>query len=282
MKLEIKCFAKINLGLDVLGKREDGYHDIKTVMQSIDLFDTMEIRRTYGGVVIESNRDDLPRNEDNLVYKVWNLMKEKYSLDGGVYFYIDKNIPMGGGLAGGSSNAAGALAGINKLWNLNLDKQELEELGSSLGADIPFCLNGGSLLAEGIGDRFTKRLDFKNVDILLVNPNIHISTKDVYEGLELGDASESIDRIVKAIESKDLEQVSSNLYNKLEENVLNRFCEIGVIKEDIVKSGGLGALMSGSGSTVFGIFDNRKNMSACRDIIKNKYKDYIVVETKTL
>ena len=280
--IELEAFAKINIGLDVIRKRPDNYHDIITIMQEVDLRDRLTVEKIREGIIIESNKDEVPKGRDNLVYQVWEKMREKYALDGGVKFYIEKNIPIAGGLAGGSTNAAAALRGINELWNLNLSTGDLEKIGASLGADIPFCLRGGTLLARGIGDEFEEINSFKNVDILLVNPNIKISTREVYEGLNLGPSRKNFKEIVTSVNKKDLNNLGEKLYNKLEENVVLKYPEINNIKEIMLNYNANGALMSGSGSTVFGIFKNKGDLHRCGEKIRSKFKDYIVLETKTL
>ncbi len=280
--IRLEAFAKINLGLDVIGRRPDGYHDIITIMQEIDLRDKIVLEKIGEGIIIESNKEDLPTNSDNLVYKVWELMRDKYSLKGGLRCYIEKNIPVAGGLAGGSTDAAAALRGINELWGLGLASEDLEALASSLGADIPFCLRGGTLLARGIGDEFEDIGSLAGLNVLLVNPKIGISTREVYEGLDLSRRPGDFSEIIRAVKARDLDGLGEKLYNRLEENVVIKYPEINNLKELMLKYNASGTLMSGSGSTVFGIFKNMEDLNRCSEKIKTRFKDYIVVGTKTL
>ncbi len=278
----LECNGKINLGLDVINKRKDGYHNIKTIMQEIELQDIVTMEKIDDGFIIESNKEEVPLNEENIAYKVWYIMKEKFKLQGGLRIYIEKNIPVAAGLAGGSTNGAGVLKGINKLWNLGLSHDELRLIASKLGADIPFCLTGGTVLAEGIGDRFTKVLKFSNVDILLVNPNFGVSTEVVYKGLSEYNTEDKMKDLVENIDSNNLELLRGKLYNKLEENVLVEYPEIEKIKEEMKKYGAVESLMSGSGPTVFGIFENPEKLDFAYGKFKEKFNEYMVIKTKTL
>lgn len=280
-ELTIDSYAKINLGLDVLSRREDGYHNIRTIMQEIDLKDRLSLRRVDQGFSIDSNNKNIPLDETNLVGKVWLMMKERFKLSGGLAVYIDKKIPVAGGLAGGSTNAAGALRAISQLWGLDLSQEEMEGLALEIGADVPFCLRGGTWLAEGVGNIFSQELDFKDRDILIVNPGIEISSGQAYEGLSLRPGPDRIGPIIQALERGDLEALGASLYNKLEENTLKEYSEIRKIKETMLELGARASLMSGSGSTVFAIFASRQDMEEAGAYFKEAFRDYIVVGTKS-
>ena len=185
--IELKSRAKINLSIDVLGKREDGYHLVEMIMQTIDLYDIIKITEyKINEININSNSLDIPLNKNNIVYKAAKVLKDKFNIKNGLDIFIEKNIPVAAGMAGGSCNAAAVLVGHNKLWNLNLSEKELQEIGLTLGADVPFCISGNAALAQGIGEELTyiKGLS-KDTSILVCKPNLFVSTKDVYQGLDL-------------------------------------------------------------------------------------------------
>lgn len=280
-RLEINSYGKINLALDVIKRREDNYHEINTIMQSIDLKDRLIIEDyKEGEVIIQSNVDTLPSMEDNLVYKAYKILSNKFNIKRGVKVYIEKNIPMGAGLAGGSGNAASMLKGLNTLWNLGLSEKELIDIGVNIGADVPFCIKGGTCIAKGIGEKLTSTESFKGKDILICNPGINISTKDAYEILKLDDNRIDIDSLARCIESNDLYGMKDFVKNKMEEGIFKLFPEIGEIKEKLVDLGAVFALMSGSGSTVFGVFDSKEKMNYAKNILEKEVK--LVIACKTL
>ena len=184
-EITLKSYGKINLGLDVLYKRQDGYHEINTIMQQIDLCDTLIIKENKEGLVLKSNSKDLPLDSTNLIYIAWKKIQEKTGINKGIEVILDKKIPIAAGLAGGSSNAAAILKGLNELWDLGFDEKDLREIGVEIGADVPFCIMGGTALAKGIGEELTKLRPFKDKDLLLVNPGLAISTAEVYKSLNL-------------------------------------------------------------------------------------------------
>ena len=186
-EIVIKSYGKINLGLDVLYKRQDGYHEIRTIMQQIDLSDTLVMREIEEDIELDCNNKELPLDSTNLVYRAWKKLQEKTGINKGIQINIHKNIPIAAGLAGGSSNAATVLKGLNELWNLGLSEEELREIGVEIGADVPFCIMGGTALAEGIGEKLTKLKSFKDKNLLLVNPGIGVSTAEVYGNLRLNE-----------------------------------------------------------------------------------------------
>lgn len=282
-KIVVDSYAKINLALDVINKRKDGYHNICTVMQEISLKDRLEIGDCPDkDITIKSNNCDIPLDEDNLVHQAWELMKEKSGLDRGVKVLIDKKIPVAAGLAGGSSNAAAMLIGLNHLWNLNYTTGQLEMIGAKIGADVPFCLRGGTLLASGIGNIFEEIKSFAGRHILLINPGIPMDTRKVYESLSLNGKSDfQIGDIVEAINLGKTIDVSKKLYNKLEEVVLKEEHILKEIKMNLIENKALGSLMSGSGTTIFGIFESEEDLNYSYDRLREKYPNYIIIKTKT-
>ena len=275
--MRFAAHAKVNLYLDVLRKREDGYHDILTIFQSISLADELVIERSEG-IWVECDVPGLPSGEMNLAYRAAKLLKETAGLKAGVRIEIHKRIPIGAGLGGGSADAAAVLVGMNELFNLNLPRGTLMELGSEIGADVPFCILGGTALGEGIGNRLTKLPFIGEVWFLLLNPAIHISTGWAYKNLRLtkprGNANILIQRF-KGINSP--ESVSSLLYNLFETVVFPEYPEVARLKVRLQESGALGALMSGSGSTVFVIFRSREEAETACELLRGEVPFCFVV-----
>lgn len=279
----IESYAKINLGLDILYKRSDGYHEINTIMQQISLSDTITIREVEEDIVLESNSDNLPLDSTNLVYRAWKILQEKTGIKKGIQISIHKNIPISAGLAGGSSNAAAVLKGLNELWDLKLSEKELMELGVKLGADVPYCIMGGTAFAEGIGEKLTKLKSFSGKFVLLANPGIEISTLEVYNRLKLvGKPQLDIKKIINFIEKDDLKSVAENIINVMEKVVIEDHPIISKIKKEMRDCGALGALMSGSGSTVFGLFDDIDKMNDCTIKLKEKLTKGTVFVAETI
>jgi len=269
----IDAHGKINLALDVLYPREDGYHEINTIMQQINLKDTITLRNIEGDrAIIESNSKEIPLDETNLAYKAWEKIVEKTNFNRGIHIAIDKNIPVAAGLAGGSTNAAAVLKGLNILWNLNLSQERLMEIGAEIGADVPFCILGGTAHARGIGEKLKKIKSFSNKLILLANIGKPVSSAYVYNKLDLVNRSKriDIDKIVEYIEEDDVKKVAENMENIMEEVVIKEYPIIAQIKEDMIEYGALGSIMSGSGPTVFGIFDDEEKLLSCKNFWKRK------------
>ena len=277
-EIKIDSYAKVNLSLDIVNKREDGYHNIETIMQEIDLKDDIYIKTRDRGLVIRSNSRELPLDERNLVYKAYASLKKLSGIDKGAEIYIDKKIPLGGGLAGGSSNCAASLIGLNELWDLGYSMEELSRLGSSLGADVPFFFLGGTAYGEGIGDRLSPLRSLGGNYILLANSGIHISTKEVYEGLGFTEEPRKtrIREKLAYIEDGDLETLARSMENVMEDMVFLKYPELKSIKETMEDYGSLGSLMTGSGATVFGLFDDYGKMLECRDRLSEKI-DFVYV-----
>ena len=282
-EITLKSYGKINLGLDVLYKREDGYHEINTIMQQIDLCDTLIIKENKEGLVLKSNSKDLPLDSTNLIYIAWKKIQEKTGINKGIEVILDKKIPIAAGLAGGSSNAAAILKGLNELWDLGFDEKDLREIGVEIGADVPFCIMGGTALAKGIGEELTKLRPFKDKDLLLVNPGLAISTAEVYKSLNLKEKRRvNMEEIIQSIEKDDLNSLTKSIVNVMEEVVIRKNPIISEIKEDLIEYGALGSLMSGSGPTVFGLFDDKEKLNFCKEKLKNKYTKGSIFSGKTI
>ena len=270
-EISLKALAKINLGLDVLGKREDGYHEVRMVMQTIHLYDRVEIKKTRSPHIhVETNLYYLPVNEDNLVYRAAKLMKDEFQIKEGVRIVLQKFIPVAAGLAGGSSDAAAVLVGMNRIFNLGLKQNKLMELGLKIGADVPFCIMRGTALAEGIGEKLTALPPMPKCPVLIAKPSISVSTKAVYEGLKLYDGMEhpDIDGVMEGIQQKDLKGVASHMGNILETVTIPMYPVIEDIKKLMLENGALNAMMSGSGPTVFGLFPNEKEIRRAYEALK--------------
>lgn len=270
-KIKVKAYAKINLSLDVLGKREDGYHEISTIMQSIDLADILEFEKS-DTIEILCDNPKVPVGEDNLIVKVINLLKEKYQKKEGILVRLNKKIPLAAGLAGGSADAAATIVALDKLWNLNMSKEEKREIALKVGADVPFCLEGGTKLAKGIGEIF-ENLKVPSMSLLLAKPDIEISTKEIYDKWDrLNFKSHHATFLVaQAIQEGNIYKIAENIKNDLE-LVTSRECEvINQIKKELLKKGALGCAMSGSGPTVYGIFDDLERLKRAYEDLKEVY-----------
>lgn len=261
-KIQLKALAKINLGLDVLRRREDGYHEVKMIMQTINLYDELELRKVkQPGIQVKTNLYYLPTNENNLVYKAAKLLMEEFDIRGGISIQLQKKIPVAAGMAGGSSDAAAVLWGVNQMYGLGLSRKDLMERGVKLGADVPYCVLRGTALAEGIGEKLSVLPSMPKCYILIAKPGISVSTKFVYENLHANDLTfeqhPDVDAMINAMKKKDLALLSSRMGNVLETVTVPAYPVIDEIKKCMVESGALGSMMSGSGPTVFGIFDTQ-------------------------
>ena len=279
--ITLKSRAKINLSIDVLGKRQDGYHLVEMIMQTIDLYDLIEINeKDNDQITIKSTSDEIPLYFNNLVYKSANIIKKTFNINKGVEIHIKKNIPVAAGMAGGSSNAAAVLVGLNKLWNLNLSNQQLEKIGLKLGADVPFCINGGAVLASGIGEELTpiKGLT-KDVCILVCKPDLFVSTKEVYECIDSKDIDKRPNNkfLIECLKNEDTRQLAENMFNVLEGVTMDKHPVIQQIKDIMTNNRALGAMMSGSGPTVFGLYENREDAVKCKAILEKQFKQTFVV-----
>ncbi len=265
-QLKVKGYAKINLGLDVIRRLPNGYHQVKMVMQAIDLWDELTLERSEGGITMTTNSDSLATDESNLVLRAARLMQETFSLKAGLTIHLQKNIPIAAGLAGGSTDAAAVMKGINRLFDLNVPLPKLMELSTAVGADVPFCILGGTALAEGIGERLTSLAPIPFCHILIAKPDISVSTKYVYEHLDSTGIEKhpDLDGMTAAISSGSLPGIISRMENVLETVTIPAHPVIAAIKRRLLKLGAEGSLMSGSGPTVFGIFtDEAAARHAC-------------------
>ena len=281
--IQLKSRAKINLSIDVLGKRQDGYHLVEMIMQTIDLYDIIKIKEIdIDEININSNSEDIPLNKDNIVYKAAKLLKDEFNIKKGIDIFIEKNIPVAAGMAGGSSNAAAVLVGLNKLWNLNLSEVKLQEIGLKLGADVPFCISGGAALAEGIGEKLTSIKGLSEDTIILVcKPNLFVSTKDVYKGLDLEHIKHRPDNkfLIQCLREGNINLLSKNMVNLLEDVTSKMHEEIKEIENTMLEYNALGSMMSGSGPTVFGLFDNEDDALNGKVELLKKYNQVYIVRS---
>lgn len=271
--IRLKAYAKINLGLDVLKKREDGYHEVKMVMQTIDMFDRLELRKIRKqGIFVQTNLKYLPVNQDNLVYKAARIFMDEYKLTGGIEITLKKYIPVAAGMAGGSSDAAAVLYGMNKLYETGLSSETLMKLGVKIGADVPFCIMRGTALAEGIGEKLTKLPDSPNCHVLIAKPPLSVSTKWVYSNLKAAEIKEhpDIDKLIEALSAGDLGTMAQYMGNVLETVTEAEYPQISKLKEIMTEKGALCSLMSGSGPTVFGLFEDKNNAECAFKKIKEE------------
>lgn len=304
-KVTIKGYAKINLGLDVVGRLENGYHLLRSVMQQIDLYDTVALGRLskpeekigiHGApedlpakepmkkdmedgaqIRLTSDCEVVPLDESNLAYKAAKLLIEHDDIGEGVHIHIIKRIPVAAGLAGGSADAAAVFMGMNELFGLGHSKEELQELGVKLGADVPFCIMGGTALAEGIGEKLTRIEAMPKMYVVIAKPPISVSTKHVYDNLRLEQmVHPDMERILAAMRCKDLAAMTGLLGNVLESVTIDEYPLIRELKEAMLETGAAGSLMSGSGPTVFGIFDTMEKAAQAGKLMGRKYPQVFI------
>lgn len=273
-KLELKALAKINLGLDVLGRRENGYHDVRMVMQTIYLYDDVILEKTKEpGIHLETNLPYLPVDENNIAYKAARILMDEFDIQTGMNIRLRKFIPVSAGMAGGSTNAAAVLFGMNRMFDLQLSEQQLKDRGVKLGADVPYCIMRGTVLAEGIGEILTPLSPMPKCYVLIAKPGISVSTKTVYEKFDaLTEVPHpDIDGLIQGLDAGDLRRVAVSMGNVLEGVTIGEYPVIEEIKNVMKQEGALNAMMSGSGPTVFGIFaDRRTAKKACYAIREKK------------
>nr|WP_312215115.1 4-(cytidine 5'-diphospho)-2-C-methyl-D-erythritol kinase [Clostridioides sp.] len=274
--IQLKSRAKINLSIDVVGKREDGYSIVEMIMQSIDLHDIIKIKELDNNkIIIKSNSSNMPLDKRNIAYKAAVLIKKEFDINKGLEIYIEKHIPIAAGLAGGSSNAAAILVGLNKLWDLNLTEEELQNLGLRLGSDVPFCISGRPALAQNIGEKLTYIKGLPDeTSIVVCKPNLFVSTKEVYQNLNMAivDTRPNTKLLLQKLEEEDIETVSKNMVNVLESVTSKKYKVINEIESIIMDFNALGTLMSGSGPTVFGIFKSEEDALKCKVELLKSYK----------
>ncbi len=273
----VKARAKINLNLEILNKREDNYHNLKSVFQKINLYDEMYITKTNtNSFELQTNEESL-NNEENIIFKAYQKLKEKYKSITGIKVILNKKIPMQAGLGGGSTDCASFILSMNKLFNLQLSKKEIEDIGKSLGADVVPCFYKSAVIAEGIGDKITKIVtDFKYY-IVIVKPNLSCNTKEMYERIDKSKEAVIIDntqKIVDGLKNNNIELIAGNLHNTFEAVMQDRVL-VQNIKDAFLQNRAIGSLMTGSGSCIYGLFKNKQDAMATYKNLKLKYQAYI-------
>jgi 4-diphosphocytidyl-2-C-methyl-D-erythritol kinase len=277
----VKAYGKINISLDIVGKREDGYHLLKMIMQSVDLYDSISFEKCSKGINISCNKPYIPIDEKNLMYKAAKLFMDTYSVAGGINIYLKKNIPVAAGMAGGSTDAAAVFKTLRKVFKVEADDNEIMELALKIGADVPYCIVGGTALCEGIGEEITPLASFKNHILVLVKPNFGVSTREVYKSLDTSKIYKHPDTegLIKAMEEEKLQDVCNGMKNLLENVTLRKYPVLKRIKEDMIKMGAMGAMMSGSGPTIFAFFEDMLKAQRCYDKFKTQYKEVYITRT---
>ncbi|MBU0615261.1 MAG: 4-(cytidine 5'-diphospho)-2-C-methyl-D-erythritol kinase [Nanoarchaeota archaeon] len=275
-ELEIKAYAKVNLTLDIVKKREDNYHDINSVLHQVTLHDTILIRPS-DKIIVQCK--GVPE-EGNLAYKAAYLLKRSFNIQAGAIIDIDKKIPIGGGLSGGSSDAASVLKALNELWELDLNVRDLMKLGSELGMDVPFSVIGGTGIASNRGD-IIEKIDSPALNFVLVNPGMNISSKEAYQSLDLSKCGKamSTEKMIKAIQTGNVTDIAKNLHNDFETAISERYAFVIDIKKDLKANGALNSVMSGSGATVYGIFETKEKAKQAYAELKHKYDFVCVAES---
>lgn len=276
-----KSRAKINLSLDILGILENGYHEVEMIMQQIDLWDEVTIKTIDSGIEISSNVYYLPTDQNNIAWKAAKKLIDLYNIPSGVSIHLEKRVPVAAGLAGGSANAAAVIKGMNKLFQLNMTLDEMMAVGLTLGADVPFCIMGGCAVARGIGEVLEPIKGLNHVWILLSKPNIGVSTKEIYKKYDLNPAVRHPDTplLVEALGRSDLHVLTGNMYNVLEEVTSASYPIVKDVKRKILQYGAIGAMMSGSGPTVFGIFTNYHKAQKAEKHMKKNYQQTYLIKT---
>lgn len=272
-EIRLKAMGKINLGLDVLRRKENGYHEVRMIMQTVNMYDKLVLRKTKEpGIRIKTNLFYLPANENNLVYQAAKQLMDEFSIEEGLAIDLYKFIPVAAGMAGGSSDAAAVLHGVNRLFYLGLSRQDLMKRGVTLGADVPYCVMRGTALAEGIGEKLSPLPPMPECYLLIAKPSVSVSTKFVYENLclEKLESHPDIDRSIKALESGDLEDLALSMGNVLETVTIPHYPVIAKIKQIMKDRGALNAMMSGSGPTVFGIFQQEEQVKTAYKALQEK------------
>ncbi|MGG1514644.1 4-(cytidine 5'-diphospho)-2-C-methyl-D-erythritol kinase [Paenibacillus oryzisoli] len=284
MKIYEKAPAKINLSLDVLHKRADGYHEVEMVMTMVDLADRIEMQELERDtIIISSQAGYIPLDEKNLAFQAARLIKDRYDVKNGVYIHLDKRIPVAAGLAGGSSDAAATLRGLNRLWNLGISMEELQVLGAELGSDVPFCVTGGTALATGRGEKLQPIVSPPQCWVVLAKPPINVSTSEIYGKLNANGIKQhpSTADVLAAIRDKQFDRLCGSLGNVLEEVTLDLYPEVRHLKECMQRLGADGVLMSGSGPTVFGLVSKEAKVARIYNGLRGFCKDVYAVRMLT-
>lgn len=266
-----EAFAKINLGLDVVRRLPNGYHEVRMIMQTVGICDVLTFRKAASGIQLVVDNEELPTDGNNLICKAAKLLLESAGIEGGVSITLEKHIPIAAGMAGGSTDAAAALLGINELYEIGYDVDKLKELGVKIGADVPYCIQGGTALAEGIGEVLSPLPTPPTCHLVIAKPDINVSTKFVYENLRANELEShpDIDGMIEGLEKGDLKAITDRLANVLETVTVPAYPIIDEIKQTMLDAGAEGALMSGSGPTVFGIFTELEKAKQAAKRIKD-------------
>ena len=281
--MKLRALAKINLGLDVLGRRADGYHELRMIMQTINMYDQLDMEISEEpGIKITTNLPYVPVNENNLVYKAAKLLMDEFDIKEGLSMKLTKFIPVAAGMAGGSSDAAAAFVGVNRLFRLGLSEEELMKRAVQVGADVPYCVMRGTALAEGIGEKLTRLPGLPKCYVLVGKPGINVSTKLAYENLHLDQIQShpDIDGMISDIENQDLHSLTAKMQNVFEPGIISQYPVIQEIKDLMEANGALKAMMSGSGPTVFGIFDDRSKLREATEALRNSHLAKTVFATQ--
>ena len=282
--MRLRAMAKINLGLDIIGKREDGYHEVRMIMQTIRMYDVLEIRKKSSpGISLSTNLPYIPCDERNLVYKAAKILMDEFHVEEGLSMKLTKSVPVAAGMAGGSSEAAAAFVGANRLYHLGSSHEELMKRAVQVGADVPYCVMRGTALAEGIGEKLTRLPDLPGCYILIGKPGINVSTRTAYENLDLNEIRRrpDIDGMIRDIKNKDLYSMTGKMENVFEPGIMAKYPVIREIRDLMEKQGALKAMMSGSGPTVFGIFDDAGKMQNAARALKKSGLAKTVFATRT-
>lgn len=271
--IERKAFAKINLGLDVIRRREDGYHEVKMIMQTISLYDVLRFTvLEEPDIIVTTDKEELPGDENNLIYKAAKLLRDTYHIEKGIKIELQKNIPMAAGMAGGSTDAAAVFHGMNEIFSLGLSLEEMCRIAVEIGADVPYCIQGGTALSEGIGEILTKLPDMPQCFLLIAKPDIDVSTRYVYENLHANrlEYHPDIDGMKEALLGGSLSGIVSRMENVLETVTVQKYPVIEKIKVFMKENGAKNALMSGSGPTVFGVYGTKEQAECAYEALKRE------------
>ena len=269
--MRLRALAKINLGLDITGKRPDGYHDVRMIMQTIQMYDVLELnKKKEPGISFETNLAFIPNDEKNLACQAAKMLMDEFHVQEGLCLRLEKFIPVAAGMAGGSTDAAAAFVGVNRLFGLGLTEKELMERAVKVGADVPYCIMRGTALAEGIGEKLTRLPALPPCYILIGKPGVNVSTKMAYENLKLGELTEhpDIDGMIADIRRGDLSAMTEKMANVFEPGIIRQYPVIQEIKNLMEEYGALRAMMSGSGPTVFGVFDSKDKMEQAAAVLR--------------
>ena len=280
-RITIKCPAKINLSLDVVGVLQDGYHLLEMIMQSVSLFDEIEVVKNNDGINIYCDNGAIPCSKENTAYKAAKLMTDKFNIDGGADIFIKKRIPWGAGLGGGSADAAGVIKAMNSIYALNLKIQGMQDIGLNVGADVPFCISHGTAFAEGIGEKLTYLKPIENTWCVIAKPPVSISTQEMYKRLKMDEIVRHPDtqKLIEYINNGDVYSLAQNMVNVFEPIAVKEHSVIFDIKDIMMKFDAMGSIMTGSGSAVFGLFESHEAAEKCCHRLNDYLKDVFVVKT---